>query len=288
MSRITQCLALTLALAAPAPAAEPIDLFNGRDLTGWVNVNCAPDTWSVRDGLIVTTGKPRGFLRTERMYENYVLELEWKHLVPKGNSGLFVHADALPQVGAPYPYAVEVQVMDGDHGSMFGIRGMTVTPLTRPRGKNRAQPEEDRAKPAGEWNHYRLTSRDGALELAVNGKVVTRLKDCSHVKGYVCLEAEGSECHFRNLKLTELPSSNPPAERVARTADGFHCSSTACRCSPAGSSSTATAATGSPATASSTTTARPRGRARTAISGPSWSTATSSYRPTGGCRRSRR
>src|SRR5438270_5453799 len=221
MSRIATWF-VVLALAAPAPAAEPINLFNGRDLSGWVNVNCAPDTWAVRDGLIVTTGKPRGFLRTERTYENYVLELEWKHLVPKGNSGLFVHADALPQVGAPYPYAVEVQVMDGDHGSMFGIRGMTVTPLTRPRGKNRAQPEEDRANPAGQWNHYRLTAQDGALELAVNGKVVTRLKDCSHVKGYVCLEAEGSEAHFRNLKLTELPSSNPPAERVARTADGFH------------------------------------------------------------------
>jgi hypothetical protein len=209
--------------AAGGVAAErPAELFNGRDLSGWVNVNCAPDTWSVRDGLIVCTGAPRGFLRTDRMYENYVLELEWKHVAKGGNSGLFVHADALPQVGAPYPYAVEVQVMDGDHGSMFGIRGMTVTPLTRPKGKNRAQPLEDRAKPAGEWNHYRLTSRDGALELAVNGKVVTRLKDCSHVKGYIALEAEGSETYFRHLTITELPSSNPPAERVARADEGFH------------------------------------------------------------------
>jgi hypothetical protein len=63
------------------------------------------------------------------MYENYVLELEWRHVQPKGNAGLFVHADALPQVGAPYPRSVEVQVMDGDHGSVFGIRGCTLTPL---------------------------------------------------------------------------------------------------------------------------------------------------------------
>ena len=46
------------------------------------------------------------------------------------------------------------------------------TPLTKPKGK-RAMPTENRAKPAGEWNHYRLTSQDGALELAVNGAVRT-------------------------------------------------------------------------------------------------------------------
>ena len=137
--KLMQCGLFLLAVAAVAPSADspadhPLDLFNGKDLAGWVNVNCAPDTFTVRDGEIVTTGKPRGFLRTERMFENYVLELDWKHIVPKGNSGLFVHADALPQVGAPYPYAVEVQIEDGDHGSMFGIRGMTITPL-HPKGK---------------------------------------------------------------------------------------------------------------------------------------------------------
>jgi hypothetical protein len=207
-------------LAADPSVGQPIDLFSGHDLSGWVNVNCAPDTFAVRDGMIVTTGKPRGFLRTDKMYENYVLELDWKHIAKGGNSGLFVHADALPQVGAPYPYAVEVQVMDGDHGSMFGIRGMTVTPLTKPRNR-RAMPTEDRAKPAGEWNHYRLVSQDGTLELAVNGAVVTKLKDCSRVKGYIALEAELGECHFRNIRLTPRPSSNPPAGKVAMADYGF-------------------------------------------------------------------
>jgi hypothetical protein len=55
-------------------------LFNGKDLSGWVNVNCAPSTWSVRDGVIVSTGKPTGVMRTDRHYENFILELEWKHL----------------------------------------------------------------------------------------------------------------------------------------------------------------------------------------------------------------
>jgi hypothetical protein len=203
-------------------AAEPVALFNGRDLAGWVNVNCAPETWTVRDGMIVCSGQPRGVLRTDRMYENYVIELEWRHAKPKGNAGLFVHSDALPAVGAPFTRSVEVQIMDGDHGSVFAIRGATLTPLTNPRNK-RATPTEDRCHPAssGKWNTYRLTARDGALDLEVNGKVVTRARDVSQVKGYICLESEGTEAYFRNIRIAELPSSNPPPEKVAKAADGF-------------------------------------------------------------------
>ena len=50
--------AVVCAAIAFAPAADgPIELFNGKDLTGWVNVNCAADTFAVRDGEIVTTGQ---------------------------------------------------------------------------------------------------------------------------------------------------------------------------------------------------------------------------------------
>jgi hypothetical protein len=211
------------AAAIQQPAAQ-IELFNGKDLSGWVNVNCAPETWQVRDGLIICSGTPRGVLRTDQMYENFLLELEWRHTKPKGNSGLMVFADALPQIGAPYPPSVEVQIMDGDHGSIFGIRGLTLVPLTNPRPQSkagRAQPTEERCRPAGEWNRYVLTAKDGALDLEVNGKAVTRVKDCSLVKGYICLESEGSETHFRKLRLTPLPGSNPPAAKVARADEGL-------------------------------------------------------------------
>src|SRR5262245_10429887 len=109
--------AFTIALASQGPtraADEPwTPLFNGTDLTGWVQVNCPAETFTVRDGMIVTTGKPTGFLRTARQYENFVFEVEWRHMVPKGNSGIFVWADPLPAVGTPFTRAVEVQVLDG-------------------------------------------------------------------------------------------------------------------------------------------------------------------------------
>jgi len=171
-----------------------VPLFNGRDLSGWVNVNCAPETWSVRDGMIVCTGKPTGVLRTKKQYENFILELDWKHLKKGGNAGLFVHSDALTAPGVPFTRSIEIQIMDGNGGDVFAIHGASLTPdKPHPMGRQRALPLENRNHPAGQWNHYRVESRDGMIRLAVNGKVVSRAYHCNPRKGYICLESEGSE-----------------------------------------------------------------------------------------------
>jgi len=205
-------------------AGDFVPLFNGRNLDGWVNVNCAPETWTVRDGMIVCSGIPTGVMRTERMYENYVLELEWRHMKKRGNAGLFIHSDPVTALGKPFTRSIEIQIMDGNAGDMFSIHGATMrTDKPHPRGWMRSLPSEDRMKPTGQWNHYRIESRNGTATLAVNGKVVTRGYDLNPRKGYICLESEGSEIHFRNIRIKELPSSNPPAAMVAAKAHGFRC-----------------------------------------------------------------
>jgi len=201
-----------------------VPLFNGKDLTGWVNVNCAPETWQVKDGLIVCSGIPTGVLRTDKQYENYILELEWQHTKKGGNAGLFIHSDAITAPGVPFTRSIEVQIMDGNGGDVFAIHGATLTPdKPHPKGWMRALPAKDCTKPAGQWNHYRVESRDGYVTLSVNGQVVTRASKCDPRKGYICLESEGSEVHFRNIRISGLPSSNPPAELVAQKDQGFRC-----------------------------------------------------------------
>ena len=119
-------------------------------------VNVAPETFTVRDGMIVSTGKPTGVMRTDRQYENFVLELEWRHLQPGGNAGLFVWSDALPAVGVPFTRSFEVQILDGrdgpnytSHGDVFGIWGATMTPdRPHPAGWMRCLPSEKRARPS--------------------------------------------------------------------------------------------------------------------------------------------
>ena len=219
---------LTPAFAAADEAFTP--LFNGKDLSNWVNVNCAPTTWSVRDGIIHCTGIPTGLLRTDRMYENYILELEWKHLKKGGNAGLFVHSAAITARGQPFSKAIEVQIIDANHpkgfatshGDVFAIHGATFVPdRPHPDGWMRCLPSEHRAKPAGEWNHYRVECRDGKISLAVNGKVVSGGTKCIPRKGYIVLESEGSDALFKNIRIHELPSSNPPAAEVAEADEGY-------------------------------------------------------------------
>ncbi|MHC4540561.1 MAG: 3-keto-disaccharide hydrolase, partial [Planctomycetota bacterium] len=116
-----------------------VPLFNARNLDGWVNVNCAPETWTVRDEMIICTGIPTGVLRTEKHYENYILELEWRHMKQRGNAGLFIHSDPVTAVGQPFTRSIEVQIMDGNAGDMFSIHGATMTPdKPHPRGSARS------------------------------------------------------------------------------------------------------------------------------------------------------
>jgi hypothetical protein len=201
-----------------------VPLFNGVDLDNWVNVNCAPETWTVRDQMIVCSGIPTGVLRTEKQYENYILELEWCHIEKGGNAGLFVHSDALTAPGKPFTRSIECQIMDGNHGDVFAIHGATLTPDNADPEKTgmRSYPRQEMANPAGEWNHYRLESRDGMLTLAINGEIVTRAYHLNPRKGYICLESEGSEIYFRNIRIKELPGTSPPPELTAIEDQGFH------------------------------------------------------------------
>ncbi len=211
-------------------AREFRPLYNGRDLSGWVNVNCAPGTWIAKPDRIWCSGSPTGVLRTEKQYENFELELEWRHLARQGNAGLFVWSDPLTARGQPFTRSIEVQVMSGmegqgftSDGDVFPIHGAVMKPSNGRGGGARAFPTELRARPSGEWNHYRLRCVNGELELAVNGKVVTRGSECSPRKGYICLESEGSPVEFRNLRIKELPPASPALEarHVALVDDGF-------------------------------------------------------------------
>ncbi|MCS7046842.1 MAG: DUF1080 domain-containing protein, partial [Gemmataceae bacterium] len=216
-------------------------LFNGKDLTGWVHVNDHPNTWSVKDGMLVTTGFPIGFLRTDRMYENFILEFEWNHQPRKddreGNSGCFIWADAIPAPGqGSFARAIEVQVLVNlewkdkktglptatSHGDIFSIWGAKCVPdRPHPLKWERCIPSEYRAKGFGEWNHYRITANDGVVKLAVNGKEVSGVSKCNPRKGYIALESEGNPCWFRNIRIKELPSTNPSPGEVGFDGTGW-------------------------------------------------------------------
>lgn len=211
--------------------ASFVDLFNGKNLDGWVNVNTAEDTWKVRDGLLICSGRPIGVMRSAREYENFVLHIEWMHMEAGGNSGVFVWSDAVPDPRSRLPNGVEVQMLELEwpnlnkvngvtppiayvHGELFGVGGVKTTP-DNPRGE-RSMSIENRCKGKGEWNTYDVVAVDGVIKLSVNGKVVNGISNATKRKGYLCLESEGAEIHFRNIRIMELPPGARSAEQLAR------------------------------------------------------------------------
>jgi hypothetical protein len=232
--RLALYLALSLSSLSGLPAEEPVgfrDLFNGKDLTGWVDVNTSPETWSVRDGMLICSGHPIGVMRSDKQYENFILHIEWRHMEPGGNSGVFVWSEGAADRPGRLPKGMEVQMLELDwinqhkdkdgnpapigyiSGELFGANGLTATP-DNPRG-NRSMSLELRCKPHGEWNTYDVVCVDGTVKLAINGKFVNSIRDSSIRKGYICLESEGAEIHFRNIRILELPPGITAPDQIA-------------------------------------------------------------------------
>jgi hypothetical protein len=199
------------------------------DETNFVNVNCASNTWSWRDGVAHCTGQPVGVIRSLHFVTNLEMVVEWRHLRPGGNSGVFLWATerSIRQLEAGQgrlPEGIEVQVLDHGYteqyerqtkkkadwfttnGDVFptGSADMKPFPPVAPDGK-RSFPRKNLSKGVGEWNHYYIRAINGEVRLWVNGEEVSGGTGCKPAFGFLCLESEGSPVEFRNLRVRELP-----------------------------------------------------------------------------------
>jgi len=253
MSLLIRFLALSLLFAGFLNSAEttPKAFIDGSG-PGWralteedfTNVNCKEDTWAFgKDGLIKCTGRPVGVIRTKKMVTNLELVVQWRHLKPAGNSGVFLWAipESIKNLEAGkgrLPAGIEVQVLDlgyetnwekgkgkpsnwfTSHGDVFptgGARMKAFTPqitYTRKDGSKYTvgNPKSSRSFPTkrltngvGRWNHYYIRAINGEVRLWVNGVEVSGGSDCKPATGYLCLESEGSPIEFKGLRIRELP-----------------------------------------------------------------------------------
>ena len=133
------------AAEATTPTAK-VELFNGKDTVGWFAFPeaTAKETWSVKDGLLVCTGKPNGFLRTEKAYKQYRFTAEWRFTKP-GNTGVIVHMTAPDAI---WPKSIECQGMHDRQGDFYFWNGATVKDGT-----------ELKDKKSGKIRGYRLGKR---------------------------------------------------------------------------------------------------------------------------------
>lgn len=182
--------------------SDAIRLFNGKDLAGWsVSSDNQQDAWSVKDGVLATSGTPVGYLRTEKEFTNYVLRLQLRHL-GTGNGGVLLRMTGPDKV---WPKSIEAQGQFNALGDIWNIDGfpMKVDPA-RTSGRHTRKLHPSNEKPVGQWNDYEIYLNRGDLQLVVNRLLQNRASECWETPGRIGLQSEGSPIEFRNLVLIPI------------------------------------------------------------------------------------
>ena len=221
-------------LAAASDSAVVPDrvtpLFNGKDLSGWeadvpardTDKN-APDSFVVRDGMLVSLGKPEGHLVTTQAYRDYRLVVEYRFPGKGGNCGVLVHASTPRALYKMFPQSIEVQMNSGDAGDFWCIQENIEVPdmeTRRPRkaGEKWGGAEGDARrilnltdgseKPLGEWNTMVIEARGRTVKVWVNGDLVNDGFDSTADQGKIAIQAEGTEVEFRKVEIGPLPPAS--------------------------------------------------------------------------------
>lgn len=168
------------------------------------------DVWALKDGVLSCRGTPKGYIRTQKDFGSFILELDWRLPKREGplNGGVLIRMTGPDQI---WPKSLEAQINSGAAGDFWGLAGYE---LSDPQGSTVTHPElgklthlkrtADAEKPPGTWNHYKIVADGSTVTLEINGRVVNRATDCETTPGGICLTAEGNRIEFRNVRLVPL------------------------------------------------------------------------------------
>ena len=159
------------------------------------------------DGVIRVAGSPAGFVATRATYTNYRLVLDWRWPGAAGNAGVLLHVASSAKDGV-WPVSIQAQTKHGFGGDILPMAGagfaeaLTTAPGAYPPIK--AHIRGDSERPVGEWNHLEIVSRDGAIDVSVNGVLQNRITGANPRAGRIGFQLEGTPYELRNVRLTPL------------------------------------------------------------------------------------
>ena len=210
-------------LACSTPPSTT-NLFNGKDLSGWHIDIPSMDTvknkitpFIIRDGLLVSLGKPEGHLISDAVYKNYKLEVQYRFAGTPGNCGILVHASKQRMLYGMFPQSIEAQMNHENAGDFWCIgEDISVPDMEKRRGDKKEwgttegklrrifNLTDGSEKPVGEWNTMTIECRKNTIKVWVNNDLVNDGYDCTASEGQVAVQAEGAEVEFRKIELTPL------------------------------------------------------------------------------------
>ena len=176
----------------PITAGEWEPVFNGVSMAGLTKMHAG--NWEAVPGALRYTGGGNGWLRTNKMYNNYSAVIVWRYTQPgPGNdSGIFLKAREGDN-NNPWPNSPQLNMGPGQNfGSLGGSQGSrTRYDLIRPNG----------------WNTYQITVMDGAATLAINVQVAWEDQATSNAlmgPGYIGIQAENQTLEIAQFWVRPL------------------------------------------------------------------------------------
>jgi hypothetical protein len=198
-------------------------LFNGKDLTGWRELN-GKHKWEVKDGVIVGTdihGQPNGFLCTEQEFGDFILELDVSIDTLMNNSGVQFRSRSTADYlnGRVHGYQMEIdpkpQRWSGSIYDEGGRRGWYYTTELNNPGK--------RAFKNNQWNKFRIECFGTTMRTWVNGIPISHLVDAESQKGFIGLQLHannptdppgGNQVRFRNIRIKTSDIKPSPLDDI--------------------------------------------------------------------------
>jgi len=206
-------LLAAVVMASAAQAAEPVELFDGKTLDGWIQYG-GKAPYVVEDGAIVGTfvpGKLNSFLATNKDYGDFVLELDIKcDEGEHANSGVQIrsHHKSPEESNRVYGYQVEFDPKDPTKcGGIYEEAGRGWINDIR---KTDAGAKVAAAFKHNDWNHYKIEAKGDHIRTWINGVPATDFHDDKEAKGFIALQvhnvptAEKNQVRFKNIRITEL------------------------------------------------------------------------------------
>jgi type 1 glutamine amidotransferase len=220
---ISGVLCVFLSGMSPAAGERWEYLFDGKTLDGWVQRN-GQAKYTVEDGMIVGTtvlNTPNSFLCTDRMYTDFILELEF--LVEPGmNSGIQIRSHSFKHYRDYRVHGYQVEIDTSSRAWSGGIydeaRRGWLYPL-------KGKPEAQKAFKQSQWNHYRIEAIGDRIRTWVNGVAAADLKDDMTSTGFIALQVHGSreagkQIKWRNIRVQDLSRGSDKPVLKALIVDG--------------------------------------------------------------------
>lgn len=154
--------------------------------------------FAMDNGVLKISDASAGYLRTKKTYKNFTLTVEWRWTKVAANSGVLIHIQPNDTV---WPKCFQVQQKADAAGDIICMNGLWANECTDKVKFTVPKIKPSNEKPLNEWNTMKIISKNGKLEVFVNGELQNKITGMTAKKGFIGFQAEGKPMEFRNLKI---------------------------------------------------------------------------------------